>query len=70
MVRDELRVVKVGQQADKEELQAVRDELRFKTTTLIRVFQEVSEAESIVGCLDDECRGLRDDLQRQLALLA
>ena len=58
----ELRVVKAGQQVDKEELQAVRDELRLKTTTLNRVFQEVSKAESMVGCLNDECCGLRDDL--------
>ena len=63
-------VVKAGQQVDKEELQATRDELRLKTTTLSRVFQEVSEAESIMGCLNDECHGLRDDLQRQLALVA
>ena len=68
--RGELRVVKVGQQADKEELQVVRDELRLKTTTLSRVFQEVSEVESTVGRLNDECHGLRDDLQRQLALVA
>ena len=60
--RGELRVVKVGRQADKEELQEVRDELRLKTTTLNRVFQEVSEAEITVGRLNDECRGLRDDL--------
>ena len=70
MVRDELWVVNAGQQADKEELQAIRDELRLKTTTLSRVFQEVSEPESTVGPLNDECRGLRDDLQRQLALVA
>ena len=49
---------------DKEELQAVRDELCLKTTTFSRVFQEVSKAESTVGRLDNECRGLRDDLQR------
>ena len=70
MARGELRVVKAGQQADKEELQAVRDELCLKTTTLNRVFQEVSEAESTVGRLNDECRGLRDDLQRQQDLVA
>ena len=68
--RGELRVIKAGQQADKEELQAVMDELRLKTTTLSRVFLEVSEAESIMGRLNDECHGLRDDLQRQLALVA
>ena len=68
--RGELRVVKVGQQVDKEELQAARDELRLKTTTFNRVFQEVSKAESTVGRLNDECRGLRDDLQRQQDLVA
>ena len=75
--RDELRVIKAGQlvdkeqqQADKEELQPVKDELCLKTMTLSRVSQEVSEAENIVGRLDDECCGLRDDLQRQLALVA
>ena len=69
-VRGELQVVKAGQQADKEELQAVRDELRLKTTTLSRVFQEVFESESTMGRLNDECRRLRDDCQRQLALVA
>ena len=47
--RGELRVVRVEQQADKEELQVARDELHLKTTTLIPVFQEVTEAESTVG---------------------
>ena len=70
MARDELRVVKAGQQEDKEELHAIRDELRLKTTTLSRVFQDVSEAESTVGRLDEQCRRLHDDLQRQLALVA
>ena len=69
-VRGELRVIKAGQQADQEELQAVKDELRLKITTLSRVFQDVSKAESTVGCLNDECRRLRDDLQRLLALMA
>ena len=48
----------------------VRDELRLKTTTLSQVFQEIFEVESIVGCLTDEFRGLRDYLQRQQALVA
>ena len=55
--RGELRVVNAGKQVDNEELQAVRDELRLKTMTLSLVFQEVSEAESTVGHLNDECRG-------------
>ena len=60
--RGELWVVKAGQQVDKEELKVVRDEMCLKTTTLSRVFREVSEAESIMGCLNDECCRLRDDL--------
>ena len=60
--RGELRVVRVEQQADKEELQVARDELRLKTTTLSRVFQEVTEAESTVGSLNEECHGLHDNL--------
>ena len=67
--RGELRVVKAGQQADQEELQAVKDELRLNATTLSRVLQEIIEVESTVGRLTDECRGLRDDLQRQQALV-
>ena len=69
MARGKLRVVKVEQQADKEELQVARDELRLKTTTLSRVFQEVTEAESTMGRLNNECHELRDDLQRQQALV-
>ena len=67
--RGELRVVKAMQQADQEEMQAVREELCLKAMTLDRVFQEVSEAKSTVGHLNDECRGLRDDLQRQQDLV-
>ena len=48
----------------------VRDELHLKTTTLSRVCQEVAEAESTVGHLNEECHGLRDDLQRQWALVS
>ena len=51
-------------------MQAVKDELHLKTTTLSQVFQEISEAESTMGCLTDEYRELRDDLQRQQALVA
>ena len=46
-----------------------KDELRLKTTTLSRVFQEVTEAESTVGRLNEECHGLHGDLQRQQALV-
>ena len=60
----DLRIVMVEQQVDKEELQVARDELRLKTTTLSRVCQEVPEAESTVGRMNEKCHGLRDDLQR------
>ena len=63
--RGELQAVRVEQQVDKEELQAARDELCLNTKTLSRVFQEVIEAESTVGCLNEECHGLCDDLQRK-----
>ena len=60
----------VKQQANKEELQVARDELRLKTKTLSRVCQEVAEAENVVGHLNEECHGLRVDLQRQQALVS
>ena len=69
-VMGELQVVKVEQQANKEELQVARDELRLKTTTLSQVCQEVAEAESTVGRLNEEFHELRDDLQRQQALVS
>ena len=46
-----------------------RDELRLKTTTLSRVSQEVTEAES-TGSLNEECHGLHDELQRQHPLIS
>ena len=48
----------------------VRDELHLKTMTLSRVCQEVFEAKSTVGRLNEECHRLRDDLQRQRALVS
>ena len=70
MAGGELRIVRFEQQADKEELQVARDELHLKTMTLSRFYQEVAEAESTVGRLNEECHGLRDDLQRQQALVS
>ena len=55
---------------DQEELQAIRDYLCLKTMTLSRFFQEIFEAKSTVGRHTDECRRLRDHLQRQQALVA
>ena len=47
-----------------------RDELRLKTTTLSQVCQEVAKIENVVGHLNEECHGLRDNLQRQQALVS
>ena len=47
-----------------------RDDLRLKTTTLSQVCQEVAEAERTVRRLNKKCHGLRDDLQRQQALVS
>ena len=60
VVRSELWVVRVEQQADKKELQVARDELCLKTMTLIRVYQEVAEAKTTVGHLNEECHRLHD----------
>ena len=59
MVEDELQIAR-------EELKTAMGELRLKTMTLSQVFREVSEVESTMGRLNDECHELRDDLQRQL----
>ena len=54
----------------KGELHVVRDELRIKAMTLSRVSQEAFEAVSSIECLTEECHGLREDLQRQKALVS
>ena len=55
VVQDELQVVK-------EEFQAAREELCTKAKELDWVCREVSEAESSVERLAEECNALRGDL--------
>ena len=63
MVRDKLQVAK-------DELHVVRDKLRITATILSQVSQEASEAVSSVELLTEECHRLREDLQRQEALVS
>ena len=53
----------------KEELRAVRDELRNKAALLAGACREASEAASFVERLTEECHGLRGDLQRRETLV-
>ena len=46
----------------REELQAAKDGLRSKAALLDQASCEVSEAESSIECLTDECSALRGDL--------
>ena len=52
-----------------EELQDARDELRNKAVLLDRALGEVSEAESSIERLTDECHALRGDLLMQETLV-
>ena len=63
VVKDELRVVK-------EEFQASKEELCSKAAALDWARQEVSEDESSVERLAEECNVLRGDLQRQEAMVS
>ena len=62
MVRDELLTSQGELWDSKEELHAIKDDLRDKTTLLDGACREVTEADSSVERLTEECRGLRVDL--------
>ena len=70
MVRDELLTSQGELWESKEELCAVKDELRDKTTLLDGARREVSEAVNSAEHLTEECRGLRGDLHQQVTLVA
>ena len=63
VVKEELRVVK-------EEFQAAREELCTKAAALNRAYRGVSEAESSMECLAEECNTLGRDLQRWEAMVS
>ena len=54
----------------KEELQSVREELCTKATALDRARREASEVESSMERLTEECNALRENFQRQEALVS
>ena len=57
MVREEL-------QSSQNELRVTREELRNKATLLDGAYCEASEAVNVIERLNEECHGLRGDLQR------
>ena len=70
MVRDEILTSQGELRESKEELCAVKDELRDKTALLDGARREVSEAVNSEERLTDECRGLRGNLHQQVTLVA
>ena len=70
MVRDELLSFQGEPQESKEELRAVKDELRDKTALLDGARREVFEAVNSEERLTEECRGLHGDLHQQVTLVA
>ena len=70
MVRDELLTSQGELREYKEELRAIKDNLRDKTALLDGARRETSEAASSTKRLTEECRGLRGDLHQQVTLVA
>ena len=62
MVRDELLTSQGELRKSKEELHAVKDDLRDKTALLDGARRDASEAANLAERLTEECRGLRGDL--------
>ena len=62
MVRDELLTSQGELRESKEELCAIKDDLRDKTMLLDGARREANEAASYAERLTEECRGLRGDL--------
>ena len=63
-----MRVAKDELRSAREELQAVKGDLRVKVTTLDGVYQEALEVGSSVEHLTEELGKLRVELERQEAL--
>ena len=70
MVRDELLTSQGELQESKEELRAIKDDLRDKTTPLDKAHREANEAVIYVERLTEECHRLRGDLHQQINLVA
>ena len=70
MVRNELLTSQGELWESKEELRAIRDDLRDKTALLDGAPHEATKAASSAERLTEECRGLRGDLHQQITLVA
>ena len=70
MVRVELLTSQGKLRESKEELRAIKDDLRDKTALLDGARREATEAASSAEILTEECRGLRGDLHQQITLVA
>ena len=70
MVRDELLTSQGKLRESKEELRAVKDELRDKMALLNGARREASEAVNSTERLTEKCRGLRGYLHQQITLVA
>ena len=70
IVRDELLTSRGELRGSKEELRAANDELRDKIALLDGARREASEAVSSAERLNEEFRGLREDLHQQVTLVA
>ena len=70
MVRDELITSRGVLRESKEELHAANGELRDKVALIDGARREASEAVNSAESLNEECRGLRGDLDQQITLVA
>ena len=70
MVRDEHITSRGELRESKEEMRAVKDDLRDKMTVLDGARREANEAASSTERLTEECRGLRGDLHQKITLVA
>ena len=70
MVRDELITSRGELRESKEELRAANGKLRDKVALLDGAYCEASEAVISAEWLNEECRGLRGDLHKQITLVA
>ena len=68
--KKDLRVAKDEPGEVKEEIQAAMEELCTKAAALDRARREAFEAESSVERLTEECNALREEFQRQKALVS
>ena len=70
MIRDELVTSWGDLRESKEELRAANGDLRDKAALLDLAHREAFKAVNLAERLNEECRGLREDLHQQITLIA